>query len=77
MNKVDTTGDRSKVIKRQKAIAQMFRNLSNKICIDNTKGNKEGNKEIEQSEKKMKINDVVDTAPDGETNPSADGGSIF
>lgn len=63
-NEINTLDDKSKVIKRQEAIATMFRNLANKICIDHVKAEKDTPKAIKEIDKRMKIDDVVDTVPD-------------
>lgn len=63
-----TVGEKRKVIKRQQAIANFFRTASNKICIDHTQATKNAGKEIDRTDKKMKIDDVIDTtAPDSIT----------
>lgn len=60
-----TVDDKKKVIKRQQSISSFFRNISNKVCIDSTQAQKSAVKEVDRTDKKMKINDVVDTtAPD-------------
>jgi hypothetical protein len=64
MNEIDTVDEKKKVIKRQMSIAGAFRGLSNKICIDQTGAEKDTPKAIKAEDKKMKIDDVVDTLPD-------------
>lgn len=68
LNNIDTAGDKAKVIKRQKKIADFFKNISNKICLDVTSAEKQGTKMVNDSNKKMKIDDVVDTVPDSASN---------
>ena len=63
MNNSATVGKRDDVVKKQKAIAKFFKAISNKICIDQTYGEKAAPKEIERTSKKMKYDDVVDTNP--------------
>jgi hypothetical protein len=68
LNNISTNDDKDKVIKRQKTIANYFRSISNKICIDVTAAEKQGTKLTNESNKKMKIDDVVDTVPDSASN---------
>lgn len=63
-NEIQTVDDKKKVIKRQQSIAGFFRQLSNKICIDHTAAEKDAPKMIKEVDKKMKIDDVVETIPD-------------
>jgi hypothetical protein len=64
MNNSNTVDDKKKVIKRQLSIAGFFRTLSNKICIDHVAAEKDTPKAIKAEDKKMKIDDVVETLPD-------------
>ena len=77
MSNTATIDDKKKVSKRQRSIASFFKNISNKICIDNTTASKSAPKEIDRANRKMKINDVVDTAPDSVASGSAVSGSLF
>lgn len=63
-NEITTVDDKNKVIKRQTSIAAGFRSLSNTICIDHNAAEKVTPKAIKAEDKKMKIDDVVDTIPD-------------
>ena len=64
LGEVKTLDEKKKVTKRQMSIANFFKTCSNKICIDQVQASKEAEKEIIRVDKKMKIDDVVDTAPD-------------
>lgn len=68
LSNIQTAGDKSKVINKQKTIANYFRNISNKICLDVTAAEKKGTKMVNDSNKKMKIDDVVDSVPDSASN---------
>jgi len=61
---IETQDDRSKVIKRQLTIAGFFRDIANKLCITNKRAEVNATKAIVGINKKMKIDDVVDTMPD-------------
>jgi len=63
-NDIRTVDDKGKVVKRQMSIASGFRTLSNKICITHVAAEKDTPKAIKAENKKMKIDDVVDTMPD-------------
>ena len=82
MNNSATVDKKEDVIRRQKAIAKFFKDISNKICIDQTYGEKNAPKEMERTNKKMKYDDVVDTTPTvpkgkGTVPSSSDDDSIF
>lgn len=80
MNNSATIGKRDEVVKKQKAIAKFFKNISNKICIDQTYAEKTAPKEVELADKKMKYDDVVDTnptVPKGGNSVPSSGDSIF
>ena len=64
MNEIDTLDEKNKVAKRQASIAGAFRTLSNKICINNVAAEKDTPKSMKSEDKKMKIDDIVDSLPD-------------
>lgn len=59
--------DKTQIIKKQNKIADFLQKLANKISIDNKKAEKDTIKEITSSQKKYKIDDVVDSVPDSAT----------
>lgn len=63
-NEIKTVDNKDKVAKRQIAIADGFRKLANKICITHVAAEKDTPKAIKAEDKKMKIDDVVETMPD-------------
>jgi hypothetical protein len=67
MGEISTVDDKKKVANRQRSISQFFRQLANKICIDNTAAEKNAPKAMKETDKRMKIDDVVETIPDSAT----------
>lgn len=64
-NRPDLTKEQKKNISsKQMKIAEKFRNFSNKISIDCKEAEKKASKEMATSNKKYKVEDVVDTMPD-------------
>jgi hypothetical protein len=64
LGKVQTAGDKKKVIERQKGIASFFRKISNKICVDVPSGENTAETMLKNDDKRTKIDDVRDSAPD-------------
>lgn len=57
---LNTVDDKNKVVKKQLKIAEFFRELANKIAINNKSSEVRATKDIVNSSKKMKIDDVTD-----------------
>ena len=59
-----TDEQKERIVSKQLKIVELFRKMSNKISINSKKAEVETTKEITNSNKKMKINDVTDELPD-------------
>lgn len=55
---------KERIISGQMKVVNFFRKMANKIAINNRKAEVDATREIEASERKMKINDISDELPD-------------
>ena len=66
--------DRDKVIRRQMKLAVLFRKLSNAIEVDAKAAEVQTTKEVINTQKKYKVNDITDEIPDS---AAASGSVLF
>jgi hypothetical protein len=55
---------RERIVSKQLKIVELFRNIANKIAINGKKAEVDATKEISNTSKKMKINDISDDVPE-------------
>ena len=63
-NSTKTDEEKEKIVSKQLKIVELFRKMANKIAINSKKAEVDTSKDIEKSNKKMKLSDVADELPD-------------
>jgi hypothetical protein len=64
MSSEKDAGERKKIVAKQLKIVELFRKISNALIVSNKECEVKATKDIVETNKKMKINDVVDELPD-------------
>lgn len=66
-NQIESIEDKKTVISRQEAIIQRFRKISEFFSANNKTKEAQADKQIKEDNKRYKLNDIVDSAPDSIT----------
>lgn len=66
-SKVKTAEERKRIVAKQMKIVDLFRNLSNKLAISNKESEVKATKEIINTNKQYKTDEVLDSVPDSAT----------